>query len=183
MVDSAEPFSTSGSSRPSPAPRPTDLLTIDPSFETTPPPGRPKDEFGIGASLGSEGLSPLQLGQTLVVYHPFAERHPEIVDTAELTRSRASSIPPLSDPSEEPYTPFKTRADFEQAEIFIHHNCTDTMINNQLHLNQTVSGASGQDIYTLKNAHEMHKILAQAGQHQDTSSVSFLDPLKLSHGI
>ena len=145
MGDSAELFPASNSSRPNPAPQSINPLTIDPSFETTPPPGRPNNEFGIGASLDYEGLSPLQLGQTLVVYHPFAEHHPEIVDTAKLTQSWASSIPPLSDPSEELYTPFKTCADFEQAEIFIHHNCTDTMINNQLHLNHTVSGASGQE--------------------------------------
>ena len=94
-ADEAEPVPTSGSSRPTPVPWLYNPLITDPSFETTPPPGRPKDEFGIGISPDCEGLSPLQLGQMLVVYHPFAERHPEIVDTAELIQSWKSSIPPV----------------------------------------------------------------------------------------
>ena len=146
-------------------------LIFDPSLEGTPPSSGPKDEFGIRISPDLEGLEALQLGQTLVVYHPFAGRHPEIFNTAELTQPQESNIPLLLEPSVEPYFPFKTRSDFEQAEIFVRHNCTDTMINNQLRLNQKVSGAGEQGVYTMKNAREMHKTLAQAGQYQDTSSV------------
>lgn len=146
-------------------------LAFDPSLETTPPPSIPANESGIGTVSGCEGLGPLALGQTLVVYHPFAEHPPEIINTEHLAWTREPNVSP---PSEEPYTPFKTHADFEQAEIFIHHNCTDTMINDQLQLNQRVSRSQ-----TVKNAREMHKTLAQAGQYQDTSSVSLLQPIVL----
>ena len=78
---------------------------------------------------------------------------------------------------DKPWAPFKTRFDFEQAELFLHHNCPDTMINSQLQLNQRVS----QDAWTMKTARGMHKILAEAAQHQDTSSVSILCELYLSH--
>lgn len=148
-------------------------FSLDPSLETTPPPSRPIDEFGIGTAPEYEGLGPLALGQTLVVYHPFSEHPAEIVDTECLAWTRE---PDICLPSEEPHAPFKTRADFEQAEIFICHNCTDSMINDQLRLNQRVSQA-GKDGHTMKNAREMHKILAQAGQYQDTSSVSLLQPI------
>ena len=119
-------------------------------------------------------IGTLQLGQTLIVYHPFAQHPPEIVDTANLMFTRE---PDLCPPSEEPHAPFETRADFEQAEVFIHHNCTNTMINDQLRLNQTLSQAGGAGVQTMKNAREMHATLAQAGRYQDTSSVSFLHPL------
>ena len=135
-----------------------------PDLHTTPPPGNPMNEFGFGTTPDSYPLHP---GQTLIVYHPFAEHPPEIINTANLTWTQE---PNILQPSEEPWSPFKTRADFEQAELFLHHNCTDSMVNDQLHLNQTVSPV----VQTMKNAHEMHKILADTGQYQDTSSVGLL---------
>ena len=144
-------------------------FVIDPLLETTPPPGDPHNEFGIGAVPEYEGLDTLHLGQTLIVYHPFAQHSPEIVDTQKLLLTRE---PDILSPSEKPYTPFKTRTDFEQAELFVRHNCTNTMINDQLRLNQKVSQAGEPGAHTMKNAHEMHKILAEAGEYQDTSSVS-----------
>ena len=125
----------------------------------------------MGRVPGYQGLGSLQPGQTLIVYHPFAEHLPEIVNTADLMLTREPDIPP---PSEEPWAPFKTWTDFEQAKIFLHHNCTDTMINDQLQLNQRVFQAGGSGIQTMKNAHEMHQTLSQVGQYQDTSSVSLL---------
>jgi len=82
--------------------------------------------------------------------------------------------PDLAPPSNLPYAPFRTRADFEQAKIFVHHNCTDTMIDDQLRLNQKAPQAGEPSAQTMKNAREMHKILAEAGEYQDTSAVSFL---------
>jgi len=147
---------------------------IDPLLEITPPPDGLHNRFGIGKVPEHEGLGTLLPGQTLVVYHPFAQHSPEIVDTSKLILSREPNLPPLS---EEPYAPFKTCADFEQAEIFVHHNCTNTMINDQLQLNQRASQAGKSGAQTMKNAHEMHKILAEAGEYQDTSSVSPTPPL------
>ena len=159
---------------PSPAPQVNPLI-IDPFLETTPPPGNPKDKFGIGTTPEYREFGSLQSGQTLIIYHPFAEHAPEIIDTVNLASTRE---PHDSPPSQDPWAPFKTHADFEQAELFLHHNCTDPMINDQLQLNQSVpSGAQ-----TMKNAREMHKILAEAGQHQDTSPVGLSYLLQCSHG-
>lgn len=155
-----------------PTPLPyTNPLIIDPLLKTTPPPSDPHDEFGISTVPKCEGLSTLQPGQTLIVYHPFAQHPPEVIDTAKLTLAREPNPLP---PSAQPYAPFTTRTDFEQAEIFIHHNCTNTMINDQLHLNQKTSWAGEEHAQTMKNAQDLHKTLAEAGEYQDTSSVSLL---------
>ena len=151
----------------SPPPRSNPLI-LDPFLETTPPPGNPHDEFGIGTTPELGGSDTLQPGQTLVIYHPFAEHPPKVIDTAKLTLARE---PDISPPSEEPYAPFSTRADFEQAEIFIRYNCTNSMIDDQLRLNQKTSQAGEPNVRTMKNAREMHKILAEAGEHWDVSSV------------
>ena len=160
MGDDAQSHLQEDQLRPSPPPP----LTSKPSLETTPPPGNPRDDFGIGTTPDYQGLGPLHPGQTLIVYHPFAEHHSEVVNTADLLWTQELATSP---PSEEPWAPFKTRVDFEQAELFLHHNCPDSMINNQLQLNHKVSPG----VQTMKNAYEMHKILAEAGQHQNTSSV------------
>ena len=161
------------SSTSSPPPQVNPLI-IDPLLETPPPPGDPHDEFGIGTIPEYEGLNTLQPSQTLVIYHPFAQHPPEVIDTAKLTLTWESSLPP---PSEDPYTLFSTCDDFEQAEIFICHNCTNMMINNQLQLNQKAPQAGEQCPQSMKNACEMHKILAEAGEYQDTSLVILLHHL------
>jgi hypothetical protein len=115
MGENTEVVSPGGSSGVSPAPQGNPLV-FDPFIETTPPPGKPVDEFGIGSATEYEQLGPVTLGQTLVVYHPFSGQSPEIIDTAHLAWTREPDVCP---PSEEPYAPFKTRTDFEQAEIFI----------------------------------------------------------------
>ena len=76
--------------------------------------------------------TPLQLGKTLIIYHPYAQHSPEIVNTATLSHMRQPQ-PSLSHP--EPWAPFASRHDFEQAELFIKHNCTNQLINDQLYLN------------------------------------------------
>lgn len=66
--------------------------------------------------------TPLQLGQTLVIYHPHSHQPPEIIKTAELTlpREPQHSLLPAK-----PWAPFTSCDDFEQAELFIKHNCTN----------------------------------------------------------
>lgn len=142
-------------------------ITTDPSLEATPPPSDPSAEFGIEVAAACDELGPLQPGQTLVIYHPFAGQPPEIIETPNLAWTQEHDTPSSS---EEPWDPFGTRADFEQAEFFLHHNCTNSTINGQLQLNHKFSPG----VFTMKNAREMHKILTTPGQHQDTLSVSVL---------
>ena len=114
--------------------------------------------------------TPLQPGKTLIIYHPHAQHPPEIVDTATLLLARKlqSSLS-----STTPWAPFSSRDEFEQAELFIKHNCTNGLINDQLHLNQKRdSHHSGPDHPpSMKNVREMHRILEEAGSDLDISLV------------
>ena len=116
---------------------------------------------------------PLELGETLVIYHPHAEWPPQVIATRELTDF--SNCPedlegplPLND-SQPPYFPFWTLANFEQTELFVKCNHTDPQIDNQLDLWR--HHAPGMDV-TLRNAQEMHKCLEAAGIEDDLSQVT-----------
>ena len=139
--------------------------------------------YGVDAATSSGGnasdsddiealiQTPLPLGKTLIVYHLYAQHPPEVVntDTLSLTRQPQPSLF-----HEEPWAPFASRDDFEQAEFFIKHNCTNHMVDDQLHLNQKRDSHrdSPTALPSMKNAREMHKILADAGSDLDTSLVS-----------
>lgn len=118
---------------------------------------------------------PLGLGDTLVVYHPHAERPPQVIPTRELTTVFSGSPDdredqlPLDDSGRPPYFPFKTLTDFEQAELFVKRDCTDSHINDQLALRRRHPRDTG---ITLKNAREMHQYLQAAGNEEDLSQVA-----------
>ena len=121
---------------------------------------------------------PLELGQTLIVYHPHAQRLPQVIPSSELpTFSRHPDIlEGHIDDTRPPYFPFKTLADFEQTEIFVKRNCTDSFINEQLDLWRRYAPYDG---VTLKNAREMHQYLWDAGIEEDLSQVVSQSPLYL----
>ena len=113
---------------------------------------------------------PLELGETLVIYHPHAERPPQVIATRELTdfSSRPEDLEdplPLND-SRPPYFPFRTLADFEQTELFVKHDHTNPQIDDQLDLWRRHAPGVG---VTLRNAREMHKFLEAAGIEDDLS--------------
>ena len=109
----------------------------------------------------------LQPGETLIVYHPHSWCPTCVVPTAELhspieRAARQDIVEP-----EDCYAPFPTRADFEQAELFINNNCSDGLINSQLKL----ARQNGMRL-EVKTAREMHKLLAcGAGVDADGSQV------------
>lgn len=114
----------------------------------------------------------LQLGETLVVYHPHSKRPPQVLSTKELLAPRQTpksfeSSLPLDD-SRPPYFPFKTLADFGQTELFVKRDQTDSHINEQLDLWRRHAPGTG---VTLRNAREMHKCLEAAGTEEDISKV------------
>jgi hypothetical protein len=114
---------------------------------------------------------PLELGETLVVYHPHARLPPRVFPTTELAAfsrcpGNTESLR-LNDPRP-PYFPFKSLADFEQTEIFVKRDHTDSEINDQLSL--WGCHANGEGV-TLKNAREMHRCLEAAGVEEDLSQV------------
>ena len=97
--------------------------------------GNSYDDGGTNNPPDLEALiqTPLQLGETLIIYHPHAQNPPEIVDTTTLLHMRE---PQPSLLCLEPWVPFSSRDDFKQAELFIKHNCTNQLINDQLSLNK-----------------------------------------------
>ena len=130
----------------------------------------------MGAASSDPTNWPLELGETLVVYHPHAKRPPEVMPTRELadvTRRPSSEnqelglFPSGQDPRP-PYFPFKTLADFELTELFVKHDHTDGEINDQLDLWNR--HAHGTDV-TLENAREVHRHLEAAGIEEDISQV------------
>ena len=73
---------------------------------------------------------------------------------------------------ENSYTPFPTRTDFEQAEVFINHNCLDKLINSQLKL----ARKNGMHL-KVKSLRKMHKLLAHSvGENANNSKVCFFHP-------
>jgi hypothetical protein len=99
----------------------------------------------------------LPLGQLYIQTHPFTQGAPS-----------SSRAPPLTN-SLPPYWPFKTLADFEQAEIFDEGELSNTAINRQLDLNHKLQGTETGDIskysdriITLRTANELRKILDSA---------------------
>ncbi|KAH9934362.1 uncharacterized protein B0H18DRAFT_1207855, partial [Fomitopsis serialis] len=114
---------------------------------------------------------PLGHGETLIVYHPHARRPASIVsrdghvrpavlgsrlpDPGAVYGSALDAARP-EDAEALPWAPFHTRADFEQAELFVRYHCTDSYINQQLRL---IHQSSASTQITLKNAAEIHTIL------------------------
>jgi hypothetical protein len=118
---------------------------------------------------------PLELGETLVIYHPHAKLAPEVVPTTQLTAVFKSSrdlegLLPSDFNSRPPYFPFQTLADFELTELFVRRDRTDGEINDELDLWRRHSSGVG---VTLKNAREMHRCLEAAGIEEDLSQVMF----------
>jgi hypothetical protein len=116
---------------------------------------------------------PLELGETLVIYHPHAKLASEVVPTRQLAavskKSKGLEDLLLSDfDSRPPYFPFRSLADFELTEMFVRRDRTDGEINDELDLWRR--HASGVGV-TLKNAREMHRCLEAAGIEEDLSQV------------
>jgi hypothetical protein len=128
------------------------------------------NDHGEATSLDKLIQTPLPPGKTLIIYHPHAQHPPEVVDTNTLSLLRKRQ-PSHFGP--EPWAPFASRDDFEQAELFIKHNSTNHMIDAQLHLNQKRDSHHHPPagLPPMKNAREMHKILEEARSDLDMSSV------------
>jgi hypothetical protein len=91
------------------------------------------------------------------VLHPYSLyilRHPNA--TRDLSIKPAHTIAPIP-----LFWPFKTKADYLQAKIFLKNNATDSQMTEQLQLNQMIQ--SGQDkMQTLKDAKDFHETLEKA---------------------
>jgi len=113
---------------------------------------------------------PTQLdeGEVWVEYHPASGKRSEIL-RPQVADIPIASISPPNDTALAPWHPFITRADFEQAELFLRYDCTDSYINAQLRLIH--SGSPLSHSITMQSAKEMHAILAQIPRIEDTLGV------------
>jgi hypothetical protein len=116
--------------------------------------------------------SQLDEGEIWVEYHPASGRHPEILRPQGAAPFSATTSTPY-DMAMPPWHPFRTRADFEQAELFLRHDCTDSYINAQLKLIH--SGSPLGHSITLESAKEMHTTLAQIPHIEDLPGVYLLN--------
>jgi hypothetical protein len=142
------------------------------------PDGREPDEPSVPAQRTARDPTnwPLELGETLIVYHPHAKLTPQVVPTKKLAALSRNSgdledLFPSNCDSRPPYFPFKTLADFEQTELFVRRDHTDGEINHQLDLWRRHAPCTG---VTLSNAREMHQFLETAGVEEDLSQVCCL---------
>jgi hypothetical protein len=114
----------------------------------------------------------LNEGEIWVEYHPASGKHPEILRPQCAVMHIVPPAMPY-DPGMPPWHPFRTRADFEQVELFLRHDCTDPYINDQLKLIHS-SSPLGHSI-TLKSAKDIHSILAQIPCIEDIPGVRVLN--------
>ena len=136
----------------------------------------------VGHEPPSIGVDPtgvvLQPGETLIVYHPHSWRPTRIVPTAEPHGPCKHTVRHVIRKPEDSYALFPTRADFEQAEIFVNNNCSDKYINDQLKFEHQ----HGMRL-EVKTARKMHKLLARGfGEDTDDSQVgSIHSTIEISH--
>lgn len=98
----------------------------------------------------------LQPDQVWVGYHPASGRQPEILGTTIPDNGASSPTPYRSPTALAPWHPFRSREDFEQAEIFVRFDASNPQMDNQLNLNRR----SGSRI-SLKNSREVHETSAK----------------------
>lgn len=111
------------------------------------------------SSSGSTNSAPgeLQEGEVWVEYHPFLCKSPEIISLSDHIPPRIVLPAVPFNPKVPPWHPFKTRSDFEQAELFLRSDAADPLINAQLRIIH--EGSQSNHNITIKSAKELHSIL------------------------
>jgi hypothetical protein len=115
----------------------------------------------LEASSAVQRPTDLNEGEVWVEYHPASEKPPKILFSAERPVPAPTTVLPSkpSDESVPPWHPFKSRADFEQAELFLRFDVGDAQINAQL--KQMVTDCPLGHSVTIRSAKEFHSILAR----------------------
>jgi len=134
-------------------------------------------------SIGVNSTVALQPGETLIIYHPHSQCPMRIVPTAELHSPSERAVRHDIKTSEASHAPFPTRADFEQAEIFVNNNCSNKFIDAQLKF----ECRNGMRL-TMKTSRKMHELLARGAEDDSTddskvSSNRSVAGLSIAHRI
>jgi hypothetical protein len=140
-------------------------ITTEPLMHITPePPTQP-------ISSSSNQPTSLDEGEIWVEYHPASGKAPEIL-RADSSQSSVVPVPFEFNSDVPPWHPFRSRTDFEQAELFLSYDCTDSFIDSQLKINNSRSPSSHG--ITMKSAKDMHRTLAKVLQIEDLATVCIL---------
>lgn len=131
------------------------------------------DSESDDTSNGETGhpLRPTDLdeGEVWIEYHPASGKLPEKLSAAD--KPVAVALPRLPfNTNVPPWHPFASRADFEQAEIFLRFDASDTHIDSQLKHMSSVCPL-GHSV-TLKSARELHDLLARVPNFEVIGEVS-----------
>ena len=113
----------------------------------------------------------LNEGEVWVEYHPASGKRPEILYPMDTLPHGPLPAEPFDDRLP-PWYPFKSRADFEQAELFLRFDVSDSHIDAQLKLMVT-DCPLGHSV-TLQSANEFHATLAQIPALESLPDVSLL---------
>jgi hypothetical protein len=136
--------------------------------------GIPGSDFGDvhQAAAASPVVQPTKLneGEVWVEYHPASGKHPEILCPMDTTPLGPSLPVEPFDHRTPPWYPFKSRSDFEQAELFLRFDVSDPHIDAQLKLMVT-DCPLGHNV-TLRSAKEFHAMLAQVPALEGMPDVS-----------
>jgi len=138
---------------------------VTPEQDDSPPPST-IGTAGATCEPPSIGVNPtvaLQPGETLVVFHPHSQCPMHVASTTELHDSRERTIRHDIKTSKASYAPFPTRADFEQAEIFINNDCPNKLIDQQLKF----ACRNGMHL-EVNSSHKMHELLSHGVEEDFT---------------
>jgi hypothetical protein len=124
---------------------------------------------GIPNDLDEAQKTILQPGETLRIFHPHSKRSKSAVLTPSIN-NRPGTTPIRTKEHENAHLPFRTRAEFQQAEIFGDYNVTNLQIDRQLQLLHSM-GCGGE--IPMANSRDYHRLLEDGAFFEDLGEVSF----------
>ena len=135
-------------------------MSIPPELPTQPTPGSPNQPTS------------LEEGEVWIEYHPASGKQAEILRADHFLGPSVIPTDFLHNPDIPPWHPFRSRADFEQTELFLNNDCSDPFIDSQLKIIH--SGSPSKNHVTLQSAKDMHRTLARIPQIEGLPGVCTL---------
>lgn len=100
------------------------------------------------------GLLEPEIGHVRTQYHPHSHRAPKIQTFGEYMEDS----PPLVTPEEEPWKPFRSRLDFEVAEVVLEAALNRSQTDRLIKLIHRAAECNDYDPFTLKNAGNLNEM-------------------------
>lgn len=97
-----------------------------------------------------------------------------IIPTVELHGPRERTVRQDIKSRKASYAPFPTRADFEQAEIFVNNNCSNKFVNTQLKFQHR----NGMGL-KVKSSRKMHELLGRGVEEEFTDDSKVVSSVRV----